>query len=115
MAGIYCNNLLNLDIKEIEVSMFSLIFSIVFFAVFSPLLPMLYLLYRYFSGTANKITISLIMIAVCSLNMFLCNLYADHSHGFDGLRALGAILGGFFGTLISLVFLMVSIARHFRH
>ncbi len=115
MVGIYCNNMLNLDIKEIEVSMFGLIFNIVFFAVFSPLLPMLYLLYRYFSGTANKITISLIMLGICAVNMFLGNLYADHSHGWDGLRALGAIWCGFFGALISLVFLIVSIVRKLRH
>ena len=92
-----------------------MLFSILFYVVLSPLIPMIVLFVRYFQKGTNKIVISLCMIGVCALSLFLGELYADHAHGFDGFKALAAIWGGFFGMILSLIVLIVSIITKLRH
>ena len=84
---------------------------ILFYFILSPLLPMIYLLKKYFENGSNRIVISLIMLVVCALFLFLGEFYADHSHGFDGMRALGAVWGGFAGMIISVIFLIMAIMK----
>ena len=52
--------------------------------VFSPLLPMIFLFYKYFQSGADRVLISLMMLAVCVLSLFLGEMYERHSSGFDG-------------------------------
>ena len=88
---------------------------IFWYGICSPLLPMIYLFTRYFKPGSNRLTISLIMLGVCTVIMFLGNLYADHAHGFDGLRALGAIWGGFGGAVLSIILIIINIIRAVMH
>lgn len=88
-----------------------MIVTILHYAIFSPLLPMIYLLIKYFEAGANRIVISLIMLAVCAASLFLGFMYVDHSHGMDGFRALGAVWGGFGGIIISAILLIIAIIR----
>ena len=90
-------------------------FAVLFYAVFSPLIPMVILFVRYFQKGSNRVRISLFMIGICTLSLFLGELYADHAHGFDGFRALAAIWGGFFGMILSVIVLIVSIIMNLRH
>ena len=87
--------------------------AIFYYGILSPLIPMLYLIKKYFESGANRIVISLIMIAVCALFLFGGEFYADHAHGFDGLKALGAVWGGFAGIIISVIFLILAIIKRF--
>ncbi len=88
---------------------------IFWYGICSPLLPMIYLFIRYFKPGSNRLMISLIMLAVCAAFIFLGSLYADHAHGFDGLRALGAIWGGFGGAVLSVILLIINIVRAVMH
>lgn len=91
----------------------SVLITILFYVILSPIIPMIYLIVKYFEKGTNKIVISLIMIAVCALFLFGGEFYADHSHGFEGLRALGAVWGGFAGIIISVIFLIIAVIKLF--
>ena len=88
---------------------------ILFYIILSPLLPMIWLFKKYFEQGADRIVISLAMLGVCAAFLFLGNLYADHARGLDGMRALGAVWGGFAGMIISLIMLVISIIRLLHH
>ena len=83
-------------------------FTVLFYIIFSPLLPMIFLLVKYFEKGSNKTVLSLIMLAVCAAFCFLGGLYADHAHGLDGMRALAAVWGGFAGGILSVILLILS-------
>ncbi len=85
-----------------------MLFTVVFYIIFSPLLPMIYLLKKYFEKGSGKTVISLIMLAVCAAICFLGNFYADRAHGLDGMRALGAVWGGFAGCILAVIMLILS-------
>ena len=87
---------------------------VVWYAVFSPLIPLILLFRWYFTPGANRIVVSALMMAVCAASVFLGNLYADHAHVFDGFRALGAIWGGVGGFVLSLVLFIVSVIKTIR-
>ena len=88
-----------------------MIIAILIWVLFSPLLPMIWLFKMYFTPGSNRIAISLLMLGVCALSVLLGSYYADHTHGLDGLRALGAIWGGAAGFVLSIIILIVSIVR----
>ncbi len=90
-----------------------MIIAILIWVLFSPLLPMIWLFVKYFTPGSNRIAISLLMLGVCVLSVLIGSYYADHTHGFDGLRALGAIWGGAAGAALSIIILVVSIIRKF--
>ena len=96
---------LNAIIESRDLSMLGFVLLAV---VFSPLLPMIFLFYIYFQSGADRVLISLMMLAVCVLSLFLGEMYERHSSGFDGMRAIGAIWGGFAGIILSLIVLAVS-------
>ena len=81
----------------------------------SPIPPMIWLFIKYFEKGSHRIVISLIMLAVCSVYLFLGNLYSDHAHGFDGFNAIGAMWGGYAGIFVSVIVLVISVIMYFRH
>lgn len=98
------DDILNLNHGGLQV----MLFTVLFYLIFSPVLPMIFLLVKYFEKGSNKTVLSLIMLAVCAAFCFLGGLYADHAHGLDGMRALAAVWGGFAGSVLSVILLILS-------
>ncbi len=92
-----------------------LLIFIILMIITSPIPPMIFLFMKYFEEGSNRILISLIMLAVCSVYLFLGNLYSDHAHGFDGFNAIGAMWGGYAGIFVSVIVLVISVIMYFRH
>ncbi len=79
--------------------------------ILSPLIPMIYLFYRYFQNGANRLSTAVTMLIVCAVIYALGLLYEKLSHGFDGLRALGAVWGGFAGMIVSVIMLIIAVFK----
>ena len=91
-----------------------LLIFIILMIITSPVPPMIWLFMKYFEESSNRIMISVIMLEVCSVYLFLGNLYSDHAHGFDGFNAIGAMWGGYAGIFVSMIVLVISVIMYFR-
>jgi len=72
---------------------------------------MIYLFFRYFQKGANRLSIAITMLIVCAIMFALGLLNAKFSHELDGLRALGAVWGGFAGVIVSVIMLIIAVFK----
>ncbi len=84
---------------------------VIMWLILSPLIPMIYLFYRYFQNGANRLSVEVTMLIVCAVIFALGLLYAKFSHELDGLRALGAVWGGFAGVIVSVIMLIIAVFK----